>query len=79
MNKVNNINHLRQLIDSGVNDFFISNGIFKSSKYITEGSRKEFYVLHLIDDTEEELFEEELKNNSIGRSINNGTFYYEEY
>ena len=77
MNKVNSINHLRQLIDSGVNDFFISNGIFKSSKYISKGNRKEFFVCHLIDDYDEELFEEELKNTSVGRSINNGTFYYE--
>lgn len=77
MNKVNSINHLRQLIDSGVNDFFISNGLFRSSKYITKGSRKEFYVLHLIDDTEEELFEEDLAVSNIGQAINNKCFFYE--
>ena len=77
MNKVKDINHLRQLIDTGVNDFYMGNGLLKSSKFINKGSRKDFYVFHLIDDHDEELWEDELLNGSIGQSIQNGNFYYE--
>lgn len=76
--KVKDLNHLKQLVNSNVTDYFISiGGIARSSKFINAGENKDFFVLHLIDDTEEELNEDELMNSNIGEAIKNGYFYYE--
>ena len=77
MKQINSIEELIEEIKSGNNDFFISNGLFRSSKYI-ECDDDTFYIVNEIDDTEQtltakQLFDEDYTN--IGFAINNGTFY----
>ena len=75
--KPQSIEHLNELLDKGYTDFVIANGIMRSSKYITWNGTDTYYVLHLIDDSEEEYTAEELMADNIGAAIRNGVFYCE--
>ena len=77
MKRIHSVEELIEEIKSGNNDFFIGNGLFRSSKYI-EYDEDNFYIVNEIDDTEQtlttkQLFDENYTN--IGTSIKNGSFY----
>jgi hypothetical protein len=77
MKQINSIEDLIAEIKLGNHDFFISNGLIRSSKYI-EYDDDIFYIFNEIDDTEQSLTSKELFNEeytNIGISIKNGTFY----
>ena len=77
MKQINSIEDLIAEIQLGNHDFFISNGLIRSSKYI-DYDDDIFYIFNEIDDTEQSLTSKELFNDdytNIGISINNGTFY----
>ena len=77
MKQINSIEDLIAEIQLGNHDFFISNGLIRSSKYI-EYDDDIFYIFNEIDDTEQSLTSKELFNEeytNIGVAINNGTFY----
>ena len=77
MKQINSIEDLIAEIQLGNHDFFISNGLIRSSKYI-EYDDDIFYIFNEIDDTEQSLTSKELFNEeytNIGVSIKNGTFY----
>ena len=67
------------LADGETKDFFILlNFGLRSSKAISYDGSSTFYVLNEIDDTEQELTEQELMNSditNIGEAINKGAFY----
>lgn len=77
--KVKSVEHLHELVKEGRTDYFIQlNGGFRSSKYINEGEEKDFFVLNLIDDTEQELSDAEIMDKSItniGEAITEGAFW----
>lgn len=80
--QVKSINQLKDiLVDGEAKDFFILlNYGLRSSKVMSYDGNNTFYVLNEIDDTEQELTEQELMNNdltNIGKAINNGAFYLE--
>ena len=77
MKQINSIEELIEELNTGSHDFFIGNGLLRSSKYI-EYDDDTFYIVNEIDGTEQtftakQLFDEDYTN--IGISINNGTFY----
>ena len=77
MKRIHSVEELIEEIKSGNHDFFIGNGLFRSSKYI-EYDEDNFYIVNEIDDTEQtlttkQLFDENYTN--IGTSIKNGSFY----
>lgn len=77
MKQIHSIEELIEEIKSGNNDFFIGNGLLRSSKYI-EYDDDTFYIVNEIDGIEQtltakQLFDEDYTN--IGVAINNGTFY----
>ena len=77
MKQINSLEELIDSINSGNHDFFISNGLIRSSKYI-DYDDDIFYIFNEIDDTEQSLTSKELFNEeytNIGVSIKNGTFY----
>ena len=77
MKQINSIEDLIAEIQLGNHDFFISNGLIRSSKYI-DYDDDIFYIFNEIDDTEQSLTSKELFNKeytNIGVSIKNGTFY----
>lgn len=80
--QIKSINQLKDILADGeVKDFFILlNYGLRSSKVMSYDGDNTFYVLNEIDDTEQELTEQELMNNdltNIGKAINNGAFYLE--
>jgi len=73
--KINSIEELKQ---NKTTEYFISFGIARSTKYITYfEDEKIFSIYNLIDDTEEELTEEELLKSNIGVAIEKNAFYAE--
>ena len=77
MKQINSVEELIKEIKQGNNDFYISNGLVRSSKYI-QYDDDIFYIFNEIDDTEQSLTSKELFNDdytNIGVAINNGTFY----
>jgi len=77
MKQINSLTELIETINSGNHDFFISNGLVRSSKYIQYDDGI-FYIFNEIDDTEQSLTSKELFNEeytNIGVSVENGTFY----
>jgi len=77
MKQINSIEELIDEINSGKHDFFIDNGLFRSSKYI-EYDDDTFYIYNEIDDTEQTLVSKELFDKdatNIGFAINQGCFY----
>lgn len=81
--KVTSIEHLEQILNDGEGrDFYILlNGGLRSSKHISYDDTSTFWVLNLIDDTEQELTEAQLMDRdytNIGYAIENGAFYLDE-
>ena len=81
--KVKNIEHLKQILndrDGETHEFYIQlNFGLRSSKLMSYDGESVFYVLNLIDDTEQELSEEQLFDDSltnIGKAIKQGAFYW---
>ena len=77
MKPINSVEELIKEIESGNHDFFLSGGIWRSSKHI-EYNDGLFYVYNEIDDTEQELtakqlFDEDYTN--IGIGMEKGKFY----
>ena len=80
--QVKSVNQLKTILADGeTKDFFILlNYGLRSSKVMSYDGDNTFYVLNEIDDTEQELTEQELMDNdltNIGKAINNGAFYLE--
>lgn len=78
--QVKSVDQLKTILADGeTKDFFILlNFGLRSSKAISFDGDNTFYVLNEIDDTEQELTEQELMNSditNIGKAINNGAFY----
>lgn len=78
--QVKSVNQLKTILADGeTKDFFILlNFGLRSSKAISYDGSSTFYVLNEIDDTEQELTEQELMNSditNIGKAINNGALY----
>lgn len=76
--KVNNLDHLRELIQQGQHRFFIglTSGI-RSSKYI-ELAGDQFVVFNDIDGSEDTFTDEEMMDErytNIGKAISLGRFY----
>ena len=79
---VESVDQLREIL-GGVGEasqnfvLLLENGA-ESSKVMTMGEEKEFWVLNLIDDSEQELNANELYTQSnIGKAIDSGAFYWE--
>lgn len=77
--KVQSIEQLNELLDKGKHDYvlLLAGGVLRSSKYITWNGTDTYYVLHLIDDSEEEYTADELMSSNIGTGIKNGALYCE--
>lgn len=79
MKQVNDINHLRSLIEEGNHDFFIKlNFGMRSSKTIDIDDDGKFCITNEIDGTEDLLTEVELQDRNItniGYAISVGAFY----
>lgn len=78
MAKVNSLSELKQFISNGIHDYFIQlNFGLRSSKSIDYNDGK-FYVQNCIDDTEQELTEEQMMDRdftNIGYAIKQGAFF----
>jgi hypothetical protein len=76
--KVNNLDHLRELIQQGKHHFFIGlTSILRSSKYI-ELAGDQFVVFNEIDGSEDTFTDEEMMDErytNIGKAISLGRFY----
>jgi len=84
--KVKSLEHLKQLLDANGEDpldcYILLNGGFSSSKTLSYDGDKTFFILNEIDDTEQELTEEELfdrNHTNIGYAIENGAFFVYNY
>jgi len=76
--KIESVAHLKELCENGsVSGYIQLNGNARSSKEIDYNEQNNtFWILNYIDDTEQNLTEEELFTDSnIGESIKLGTFY----
>lgn len=79
--KVKSISDLINLCNNGYNEYFLMlNYGGRSSKiihYTPEVKNKPFDIWHLIDDTEERLSKEQLKDSNIGDWMKHGAFWCE--
>lgn len=77
MTKVESIEHLNELCKNSKSEFFMKLGPFRSSKHIEYNPKNNtWWIYNEIDDTEEELDDKELLNNTnIGDAIKKGVFY----
>lgn len=77
--KITSVEQLKSFCTDETSDFFIWLGGARSSKDIYFDSESEkFLITNCIDDSEQDLTEEELMDDSytnIGTAITNGTFY----
>lgn len=80
--QVKSIEHLKQILsarDGETHEFFIQlNYGLRSSKLMSYDGESMFYVTNEIDDTKQELSEQQLFDESltnIGKAINCGAFY----
>lgn len=82
--KIKDIKQLKAILtkhgtDDGYMDFFISFGLFRSSKEMMyEKETGLFLINNCIDDTEQDLTEKQLSNKkytNIGEAIKKGAFY----
>ena len=78
--RVNSLDELKQICDGRMRDFFIQlNFGIRSTKAISyDRSADKFYIVNIIDDSEQELSSKEImdENNShIGKAIELGAFY----
>lgn len=76
MTKIESVAHLREMVQKGEHDFFISfaGGLARSSKNIN-CSDESFYVFNEIDGTEDQYTDEEFKESFIGEAITKGALY----
>ena len=59
--RIRNIQQLKELAKNGLECFILLNGGLRSSKYISYNPEdNSFYILNYIDDTEQELTENQL-------------------
>ena len=72
--RIYSIEHLISCLDKGYSDFCICNGLLRSSKTIEKKDDK-FWILNEIDDSEEMLTLDELKESHIAKAIENNCFY----
>lgn len=70
--KVESVDHLRSLIESGVHSYVSVYGILRCSKYITMDSDGRFWVFSEVDGSEVEYTDEEMSE-----IIGKGNFYGE--
>lgn len=79
--KITTIDDLNRALDEGCTDFVITNGIARSSKFITYGDNDgEYEIINLIDDSRQILTEAQLFEpawSSIGLAMKNGAFFCE--
>ena len=78
--RVKSLDELKQICDGRMRDFFIQlNFGIRSTKAISyDRSADKFYIVNIIDDSEQELSSKEImdENNShIGKAIELGAFY----
>ena len=78
--RVKSLEELKQICDGRMRDFFIQlNFGIRSTKAISyDRSTDKFYIVNIIDDSEQELSSKEImdENNShIGKAIELGAFY----
>lgn len=78
--RVKSLDELKQICDGRMRDFFIQlNFGIRSTKAISyDRSTDKFYIVNIIDDSEQELSSKEImdENNShIGKAIELGAFY----
>ena len=82
--KVESLKHLKEILSDGSNhDFFILlNFGLRSYKIMSWDGGDVFYVLNLIDDTEQNLSEAQLMDETltnIGAAITKGAFFWENW
>jgi len=74
--RIRTVEQLKELAKNGMDCFVLLNGGLRSSKYIRYNpDSNSFYVLNLIDDSEQELTEKQILDNedtSIGEAIKKG-------
>jgi hypothetical protein len=78
--KVTSIQHLKELLEQGENEFVVTNGLFRSSKFINHSCEVDgIFILHEIDDSEENITWAELEksNNYLNEKIAKGMLYCE--
>lgn len=79
--KVKNLDHLKEILSRDESqDFVISNGFLRSSKLMSYDGVNTFWVLNYIDDSEQQLTEEQLFDfdyTNIGQAITNGCLFWE--
>lgn len=78
--RVKSLDELKQICDGRMRDFFIQlNFGIRSTKSISyDRSTDKFYIVNIIDDSEQELNSKEImddKNSYIGKAIEFGAFY----
>lgn len=76
MTKVLSVAHLREMVQGGQHDFFVSlaGGLARSSKNI-DCDDENFYVFNEIDGTEDQYSDEEFAESFIGEAITKGALY----
>ncbi|MFH1615395.1 MAG: hypothetical protein ABIG61_09975 [Planctomycetota bacterium] len=74
--RIKTIEQLKKLAENGLDCFILLNGGLRSSKHIRfYPDDNSFYVLNLIDDSEQELTEEQILNSdytNIGEAMKKG-------
>lgn len=78
--KVTSIQQLKELLDKGENEFVVTNGLVRSSKFINHSLKVDgIFILHEIDDSEENMTWDELEksNNYLNEKIAKGMLYCE--
>ena len=77
--KVKSVDHLRELVQSGIHSFVAVYGCLRCSRYIGLDSDGNFYVFSEVDGSEVPYTAEELSTDyyPIGKAIINGNFYGE--
>lgn len=78
--RVKSLDELKQICDGRMRDFFIQlNFGIRSTKAISyDSSTDKFYIVNIIDDSEQELSSKEImdeNNSNIGKAIELGAFY----
>ena len=79
--KITTIEELNAALNEGCTDFVMTNGIARSSKFITYGDNDgEYEIINLIDDSRQILKEARLFDpawSNIGTAMKNGAFFCE--
>ncbi|MDD5457850.1 MAG: hypothetical protein PHF37_00430 [Phycisphaerae bacterium] len=80
--RITTIRQLKKLAQNGLDCFILFHGCLKSSKHIRyQPDSNTFYVLNLIDDSEQELTESQIldsKHSNIGEAMKKGALIREE-